>query len=592
MAGNVELVKMDHRQKFEETRRYSGPFRATKIWNDIIEHLRERVEVKRRRQKVKYFDCCFTGQDAVNVLLRYLMQDSVNFGCDVSREKAVKLCQALMDYNVFEPVSPASPMDSPKKFQDMATKLYRFTATEQTENRDSNTPHRPEDRMRIRKSIEPDLIDGEGVISNPMVLTANGKNVQEELAKAGRVFSAPQKRSCSHRDEIPEGEPTAVSDAHASAQPRLLADEEHFLRKSIRRFAAVRSSARESQGVRRNMMKSTSLPTVPSIGKSQNYGLSDNVVGDVWREISLLRLLLVVEIPIIEGIIHDEDKPALPPGGHHFVAPTNVMRKHNSCSAVTDSYLDVWTESAFSCLNLESESYKKTLEKPETNTIVNHTDFKIRLFKAVASCYTKLQDPLIAGRMFDVFLVIFTTLIEQQKTASAIEALQLAVLLLPSHRREQLKHLFEFMKTVSQDTFIRLSKQMSNKEVMLHTFTSAIIRSPLLSSHRAATYLGFILEHNDGVFTVPCDIEMQVDRQLRTLSSGLDAAVIETTYCEQVSEEEFERQRQETSETALKDLVNSIIDDASTSLRSKKHWLKKLQKCHPDIYDKHFADML
>lgn len=38
--------------------------------------------------------------------------------------------------------------------------------------------------------------------------------------------------------------------------------------------------------------------------------------------------------------------------------------------------------------------------------------------------------------------------------------------------------------------------------------------------------------------------------------------------------------------------MNSIIDDATMSLREKKQWLKKLQKSHPDVYDQHFSDML
>lgn len=87
-------------------------------------------------------------------------------------------------------------------------------------------------------------------------------------------------------------------------------------------------------------------------------------------------------------------------------------------------------------------------------------DYKVQLYKVVTNCYAKLPDPLIAGRMFDVFLEIFTTLVEQEKLHVASEALQLSVLLLPTHQREQLKRLFDFMNVVSHDQWIKLSKQV------------------------------------------------------------------------------------------------------------------------------------
>ena len=45
----------------------SGPFRATQIWNEVIDHLKEKVELKKRRYKLRNYDNCFTGTDAVDV---------------------------------------------------------------------------------------------------------------------------------------------------------------------------------------------------------------------------------------------------------------------------------------------------------------------------------------------------------------------------------------------------------------------------------------------------------------------------------------------------------------------------------------------
>ena len=69
----------------------SGPFRATQIWNEVIEHLKEEVEVKRRRQLLRNYDNSFTGTDAVDVVLHYLLSSDKDTFCNLSREKAVKV---------------------------------------------------------------------------------------------------------------------------------------------------------------------------------------------------------------------------------------------------------------------------------------------------------------------------------------------------------------------------------------------------------------------------------------------------------------------------------------------------------------------
>lgn len=69
----------------------SGPFRATQIWNEIIDHLKSRVELKRRRMKMKTYENCFTGQDAVDVVLTYLLSEKNTFSSDLSRDKAIKV---------------------------------------------------------------------------------------------------------------------------------------------------------------------------------------------------------------------------------------------------------------------------------------------------------------------------------------------------------------------------------------------------------------------------------------------------------------------------------------------------------------------
>ncbi|KFV43355.1 DEP domain-containing protein 7, partial [Tyto alba] len=105
------------------------PFQATQLWNSIIHALHSHVEIKRRRQHLKTYKNCFTGSNAVDVVLSHLMQ-SMYLSCnDISRLKGVRVCQALMDHKVFEPVGAKLYLFKNEKeteFEDTNTSLYKF----------------------------------------------------------------------------------------------------------------------------------------------------------------------------------------------------------------------------------------------------------------------------------------------------------------------------------------------------------------------------------------------------------------------------------------------------------------------------------
>lgn len=80
---------------------WAGPFRATQIWNELIGHMKSKVELKRRRYKMRHYDNCFTGTDAVDVILHYLLSDKETFSTDLTREKAVKVKSVLFSFHLF-----------------------------------------------------------------------------------------------------------------------------------------------------------------------------------------------------------------------------------------------------------------------------------------------------------------------------------------------------------------------------------------------------------------------------------------------------------------------------------------------------------
>lgn len=105
------------------------PFRATYIWSSIISNLHTQVEVKRRRHNLKSYHDCFLGSEAVDVVLAHIALSRFFGDESVPRFKAVRLCQALMDSRVFEPVQGVKVFGKEKKratFEDSSCSLYRF----------------------------------------------------------------------------------------------------------------------------------------------------------------------------------------------------------------------------------------------------------------------------------------------------------------------------------------------------------------------------------------------------------------------------------------------------------------------------------
>lgn len=54
-------------------------------------YLKKNVDIDTRKHRMKTFENCFVGSDAVDVILEYLRQEENNFQ-GITREKVTKLC--------------------------------------------------------------------------------------------------------------------------------------------------------------------------------------------------------------------------------------------------------------------------------------------------------------------------------------------------------------------------------------------------------------------------------------------------------------------------------------------------------------------
>ncbi|XP_060083645.1 uncharacterized protein LOC132562884 [Ylistrum balloti] len=109
----------------------SGPYRATKLWNDVILAFRRGMPSARHRRYMKTYESCFSANESIDWLHQYLRANP-NFGSDVTRFQTLQLFRKLHRARVIEDVrggkhNKHDPTDNGR--------LFRFTLMSPVKNR-------------------------------------------------------------------------------------------------------------------------------------------------------------------------------------------------------------------------------------------------------------------------------------------------------------------------------------------------------------------------------------------------------------------------------------------------------------------------
>lgn len=117
VSEQFEMNAGHNDQDYQATMRREK-FKATAIWNDMVAHLRRNIVVKRRRWKMKLYENCFPGSEAITVLQTYVTSHP-DLRHTVSRVQLRSLCQIFIEKRILESV------EERPDFED-GSKLYRF----------------------------------------------------------------------------------------------------------------------------------------------------------------------------------------------------------------------------------------------------------------------------------------------------------------------------------------------------------------------------------------------------------------------------------------------------------------------------------
>ncbi|XP_038562129.1 DEP domain-containing protein 7-like [Micropterus salmoides] len=548
----------------------SKPVQSFSMWSGLISQLRSSVTVKRRRVHLKSHNDCFLGSEAADVLAEHINRVRGIEGATVSRGKVVCVCQALLDCNVFEAVGTKVFGKDKKQdaFQDSKSALYRFV--------DVCTPSVDE----LERSV---LVNG---IQN-LFCSANSDRQEEQTRPTGLhvQMSTPVRFT---QTSIKANQPDTPASARLSLEP---------------------------------LVDSLSPSRVQT-----DTVLPQSLVEEVWQEQTLLRLLNLVELPMLEGVLQCSQTPSSPP-------PLNLLAHSNPdliyssnhldrqiLKALRNSQEDEWLCTALDCLDFLPDQPVVELSRELPHCFPQDQDSceqvsaggssqdggqsgeqlclsqsglaqcKLLLYRTLVKHYSHAdRPPLLPQHMTDIYTAI-TDLLVNAKLGTALEALQLCLKLLPPSCRDELRRLLTFMALAGDPQGIKLDKEMENRLAVKRSFSRAILLSKALSKEKEDLMVVFMLSNIKDIFKIPGALHKGVSDKLASLVQGKQPDVTGYTFCQQVSSRTHADTTKKSTNQELWALLNSIQLDTKMSAKERKRLLGQFYQAHPEIFIQYFGE--
>ncbi|KTF98446.1 hypothetical protein cypCar_00002101 [Cyprinus carpio] len=532
-----------------------GPYRATKLWNEVTKLFRAGMPLKKHRQHFRVYTNCFTASAAVD-WLHELLKNNSNFGPDVTRQQTVQLLKKFLKNHVIEDVKCRWGMED---LEDNSH-LYRFPSTSPLKPIPNRAP------VLRKKSIS--MMDRESFFK-----FRGSKKFDKEILE----------------NVDPETQESPVG-----------------------------SSSSETEHCRE---------------------LTEDDIQVIWKNVTLTHLQKLVGSGSLEDVL---DPAQVNP--QFIIYNMTKVNKHGvvSLEDKTDD-LPHWVLSAMKCLANFMCGYitapktqrgkRKSQEEPNcpqpskipyvnaANLFKSTECLLLSLIRREAfdeadspmrevfssKAETKLESHRAQEPVFRVTVLWFISvtceshdvpgLLQPSLERVAIEGLQLCTLLLPPASRRKLQLLLRMISRMSQNVDMpRLHDIIGTRTLLVQTFSRCVLSCEEvgdLDELLATRLLSFLMDHHQEVLQVPVYLRNAVEDHISYLKSlttypGSGVAMPTYSFCRLISTQEFEEQKLSVSQTALADLLESLIKDKTMSVKEKKKKLKLFQKEYPDIYSRRF----
>ncbi|KAG5839985.1 hypothetical protein ANANG_G00211310 [Anguilla anguilla] len=322
-------------------------------------------------------------------------------------------------------------------------------------------------------------------------------------------------------------------------------------------------------------------------------GLSQTLVDGVWHEQTVLRLLQLVELPLVDSLLEGTDSQ-LPPLRSMDSDPdllyTSNYLDREILKAFSDSQADDWLSAAVDCLEFLPDQLVVEVSRGLPGCSDRLQQCKRLLFDTLSKHYGQPACPaLLTNRMFDIHSGI-TDLLVNGKLEQALEALQLCLKLLDARAREELRRLLRFMAAAADPREVKLHKEIENRMAVKRAFSRAIVHGRHLAKGKVDLLVLFLMDNHREVLKIPGSLHKLVSDKLAYIAHGKNPdAITGSTYCSRVTGKVYEESSQKTTKEELLVLLRSIHENPKLSAKEKKRLLGQFYKGHPEIFVQYFG---
>ncbi|CAL8263389.1 unnamed protein product [Merluccius merluccius] len=349
--------------------------------------------------------------------------------------------------------------------------------------------------------------------------------------------------------------------------------------------------------------------------------LPHTLVNEVWQEQTTLRLLKLVDLPLLDGVLQCNLNQHPHTSGPNPLAPSNpdlIYSDHHLdrrlLQAFRDSNEDEWLCAALDCLALLPDQPVVELSRELPNCFPQEAECpeymvadslspqegncafspgglgqcKLLVYEILVKHYTHTDRPqLLPEHLTDVYTAIIDLLVNA-KLDKALEALQLCLKLLPPSCREELRRLLTFMSLAADPQGIRLDKEMENRLAVKRSFSRAIVHSKALSKEQEELMVVFMLSNRQEIFRIPGALHKAVSDKLANIVHGKPPDVTGSTFCQQVYR--GSAHSKENTHVELRALLSNIHLDPKISHKKKKGLLRQFYQAHPEVFEQYFGN--
>ncbi|XP_007579263.1 DEP domain-containing protein 7-like [Poecilia formosa] len=355
----------------------------------------------------------------------------------------------------------------------------------------------------------------------------------------------------------------------------------------------------------------------PSRGRQTDTALPQSLVNEVWQEQTLLRLLSLVELPLLERVLQCSQGPTSDPSAdllpHHNPDLISNSLDRRILQAYRDSQEDDWLSSALDCLDFLPDQQVAELsrelprcfppessdpEPPHGGAVQEGgpssdddlparppAPWQLLLFGSLVRHYGS-RPPLLPPNMAAVYAAV-AQLLENGQLGKTLEALQLCLKLLPPGCREELRRLLTFMAAAAEPRAPKLDKEVENRAAVMKAFSKAILHSRSFPKEKQDLMLNFLLSNRQEVFKIPGSLHKTISEKLAGLAqTDAPASPPGPPASIQAPDDAAKLNTQQ----ALWELLSSIDLDRSMAAKERRRLLRQFCSAHPEIFHQYFGN--